>query len=69
MPVENTMNHINPERLLAMSEAEDDDQRYPLQNWEEEHLLECHECQNRLEILVGQVETALDDEIAGNSKW
>ena len=63
------MEHINSARLIAMSRAWAHAQQYLLETWEEEHLLECHECQCQLEIFLGQVETALEDEIAGNSKW
>jgi len=64
-----SMKHINPARLFALSEAEAPDWQYSLETSEKTHLLECDECQYRLEIFMGQAENALDDEIAGNSKW
>jgi hypothetical protein len=63
------MKHIKPMRLFDLSDAKVHNRVFFLESWEEEHLLECGECQDRIEIFASQAETAFDDEIAGSSKW
>ena len=48
------MIHIEPQRLFDLSQTDTQGLRFQLETWEKEHLRECDECQQLLQIFARQ---------------
>ena len=62
------MNHIGSMRLLDVAQDQINKRPFSLTSLEEEHLLECIECQESLADFFTTVDTALDNKIDDSSK-
>lgn len=48
------MDHIKPLRLFDLSQADPKKPQSQLEQWEKDHLRECEECQQVLEVFARQ---------------
>jgi hypothetical protein len=46
------MDHIKTLRLFDLARAETSDSPFCVEEWEEEHLFQCVECQDKLEMFL-----------------
>jgi hypothetical protein len=46
------MDHIKTLRLFDLARAETSDSPFSVEEWEEEHLFQCLECQDKLEMFL-----------------